>query len=88
MIITLKGQLQALADQSQIDTQLVSGESLRALIQRVAINISDEARKLILDDSGDVRASLFVALDGEHIRDLDQPAGGSELLLMPPMAGG
>lgn len=88
MIIILKGQLQAMAGQAQIETEVVSGESLSALIQRIATGTSDEARQLMVTDNGEVRSSLFVAVDGEHVRDLDQPAKGSELLLMPPMAGG
>ena len=88
MIITLKGQLQTMAGMSQIDAVVESSDTLRSLIQRVGNDTPDAARALILDDAGDVRASLFVALDGEHVRDLDQSASGNELLLMPPMAGG
>lgn len=88
MKIHFKGQLQAMAGQQEIDTEVRSGESIAVLIQRIAKALPAEASSLMLDDSGEVRSSLFIALNGEHTRDLQQAASGSELLLMPPMAGG
>lgn len=77
-----------MAGLTTIEAETIPTDTLRSVIQRVAIDMPKEASNLILDDADNVRASLFVALDGEHIRDLDQAAEGEELLLMPPMAGG
>jgi len=88
MNILLKGQLQTAAGVSETEITPHDGESLSGVIQRAAANLPEAARALILTDAGDVRNSLFIALDGDHTRDLDQPATANELLLMPPMAGG
>ncbi len=53
MIITLKGQLQAMAGTSQIEAGVESSDTLRSLIQRVGNDTPDAARALILDDAGE-----------------------------------
>jgi molybdopterin converting factor small subunit len=88
MKINFKGQLQAMAGMRELETDVLSGESIASLVQRIAIELPEEARRLILGKDDEVRNSLFIAVDGEHTRDLAQAASGFELLLMPPMAGG
>jgi len=88
MTITFKGQLQAAADCPSLEITPENGESIHTLIQRLAHSLPDEAQHLLLADDGSVRPSLFVALDNTHLHNLDTPATGNELILMPPMAGG
>ena len=88
MKIQLKGQLQTAAGMSNLEIEASGDETLRDVIQSAAQKLPEAAKALITDESGDVRASLFIAVDGEHTRDLDQPATANELILMPPMAGG
>lgn len=76
------------AGKTGVEAETADGDTIRTVIERTAGALTSEARALILDDAGAVRASLFVAIDGEHTRDLDQAATANELLLMPPMAGG
>lgn len=88
MKILLKGQLQTTAETDCVEVDILESQTLTDVIQAAAQNLPDAARNLILNDDGSVRASLFIAADGEHTRDLAQPATATELTLMPPMAGG
>lgn len=88
MRIQLQGQLQSTAGVSGVEVNTADGETLADVMERVAMGLPESARALMLDDAGDLRSSLFVAVDGVHTRDFSQPADGDEVLLMPPMAGG
>ncbi|NWK54365.1 MoaD/ThiS family protein [Verrucomicrobiaceae bacterium N1E253] len=90
MHILLQGQLGALTNSPIIDYPLVEETTVADLIQQICKRLPQEAQQLILHSDGSLRQSLFVAIDDNHLRDLNTliPPNTKELILMPPMAGG
>lgn len=90
MKILLQGQLAVTSGQHSIDKDISENTSIELLIQQLATTLPDESKALLLNDDDSVRVSLFVAIDGKHIRDYLTiiPTTTHELMLMPPMAGG
>ena len=90
MNILLQGQLAVASGQHSIEIEVSGNNSIEMLIQQLASTLSAEASALLLSDDGSVRSSLFVAIDGKHLRDYTSiiPEDTRELMLMPPMAGG
>lgn len=89
MKIIYQGQIGVVAGQTQEERAVNSEQSIASLIADIAKSQSAEVAKFLVDENGAVSASLFAALDGNHVLDYTAPVGAaSELLLMPPMAGG
>lgn len=90
MEILLQGQLAVTSGQHSLTQYLTESSSLEIFIQQLSETLPDAAKALLVNDKGDVRKSLFVAIDGEHFRDYSTlvPTEAKELMLMPPMAGG
>jgi molybdopterin converting factor small subunit len=90
MHILLQGQLSVAADFNHIQREVPEGTTVTQLILSIAQDLPREAKQLILKPDGTLRTSLFIALDNQHLRDTETiiPSDTSELILMPPMAGG
>ncbi len=89
MKVIYQGQIGVVAGLQSEDIIASGASSLAEVIAEIAASKSNDVQQFLLDDKGNVRQSLFVAVDGEHTRDFDQVIGEAhELLLMPPMAGG
>ncbi len=90
MNILLQGQLAVASGQHSIEKEITENTSIEMLIQQLSSTLPAEASALLLSDDGSVRSSLFVAIDGKHLRDytVTIPTTTRELMLMPPMAGG
>jgi molybdopterin converting factor small subunit len=90
MEILLQGQLAVTSGLSSIAHELTESTSVEALVHQLADQLPEEAKSLLVNNEGSVRKSLFVAIDGEHLRDYSTviSTDAKELMLMPPMAGG
>ena len=90
MNILLQGQLAVTSGQHSIAQVISENTSVEMLIQQLASTFPAEAKSLLVSDDGSVRSSLFVAIDGQHLRDYTTiiPTTAIEFMLMPPMAGG
>lgn len=89
MKVIYQGQIGVVAGLQSEELATRPDMKLSAVIREIAVTKSPDVQRFLLDTDGAVRQSLFVALNGEHVRDFDQPIGdATEILLMPPMAGG
>lgn len=89
MKIVYQGQIGIVAGLREEEISAETTNSVSDLVKAVATTKSVEVQKFLIDAQGEVRQSLFAALDGEHVQDYSAAIGGArELLLMPPMAGG
>ena len=89
MKVVYQGQIGAVAGLTEEEIQTEANQTIASVIQQIAAAKSAEVAKFLVDQDGEVRGSLFVAVDGTHQQDLSAVLGeASELLLMPPMAGG
>lgn len=89
--IEFRGQL-ALATETATITRDVEPDALVTdVLKSIATDENDQFRELVLDNDGECGSTLFVAIDGEHIRldaDATIPDGAREMVVMPPIAGG
>lgn len=89
--IEFRGQLALATKSAKITCEVPSGTGVAALLKDLAEKESEEFRKLILDDAGECGSTLFIAIDGEHIR-IDPgvviPDNARDMVVMPPIAGG
>ncbi|MFC4990807.1 MoaD/ThiS family protein [Rubritalea tangerina] len=90
MRILLQGQLAVTSGTHAIEHQIDSPTTLESLILLTAQQLPEAARDLLITPQKQIRSSLFVAVDGTHQRDYSTQLSPntSEIMLMPPMAGG
>jgi molybdopterin converting factor small subunit len=90
MKILLQGQLAVAAECHSLDLAVSADTTVEALIVEIAQSLPPAAQELLLNADQTVRATFFVALDGEHLRDYSTtiPTHAKEIMLLPPMAGG
>ena len=87
--VVFQGQIGVVAGLTEEVFNLSSELSIADAVSSIADAKGAAVAKFLVDADKSVRSSLFVALDGVHQADLSQSLGAaSELLLMPPMAGG
>ena len=89
--IEYRGQLGLVAEAARITHDVAPGTPVADVLKAVAAHESDRFRELVLSDNGECGSTLFVAIDGEHVR-IDEgaavPDGAREMVVMPPIAGG
>ncbi len=85
------GQLANAAGFSEEAVELEPGTTLQGAIERLAKTHGLEFAKLVMTETGELRASLLVVLDGEQAEG-DRASlkldGTQTVMLMPPIAGG
>ncbi|MGK0190091.1 MAG: molybdopterin converting factor small subunit [Verrucomicrobiales bacterium] len=89
--IEFRGQLALTTTAAKITREVAAGTSLVSLLQEVAAQESERFRELVFDENGDCGSTLFIAIDGEHVRvdgEATVPEGAREMVIMPPIAGG
>lgn len=93
MEITIQytGQLAGIAGVSEEQVDLGSDAVMRDLVAQLCERHGAAYANLVMTESGDLRSSVLVILDGEHtLGDSSQLplAGVRTILLMTPIAGG
>jgi hypothetical protein len=89
--IEYRGQLALATASARVTRDVEPGTLVSDLLKALAADESDAFRRLVLDESGDCGSTLFVALDGEHVRINSStmiPDNAREMVVMPPIAGG
>ena len=91
LTVTYTGQLAEAAGTSEEELEIESGEKLRSVIDTLAERHGEKFSTLLRDDSGQVRSTVLVVLDGAQAtgdKD-DLPLKDvRDLMLMTPIAGG
>ena len=89
--IEYRGQLALSTESPKIKRDVQAGTAVAEVLKSIAADETERFRELVLDSDGECGSTLFVAIDGEHIR-LDSnatvPDGAREMIIMPPIAGG
>ena len=89
--IEYRGQLALATASARFTREVVAGTVVTDLLKTLAADDGEQFRRLVLDENGECGSTLFVALDGEHLR-LDAvatiPDSAREMVVMPPIAGG
>jgi len=89
MKIIYQGQIGVVAGLNSEEREVTDGTTVASLISEIAAGMPQEVAKFLIDSDGKVNSSLFVAVDNDHVLDMNTPLKDArELLLMPPMAGG
>jgi molybdopterin converting factor small subunit len=89
--VEFRGQLALSAGaDSVIELGIEPGMLLRELLEQLASSRDERFRELVFDAEGNCGATLFVAMNGEHVRATGAviPEGTREIVIMPPIAGG
>jgi molybdopterin converting factor small subunit len=74
-----------------VDTESVEmadGASLQAAVDAAAARHTAKFRSLVLDDSGTLRRSLLVMVNGAPARANAALTADDEITILPPIAGG
>lgn len=91
LTIDYTGQLASVTGLSEELVEVRDGETLGELLRgRLALH-GEKFEELVFDDTGKIRTTLLVALDGEQAtgdRDQQSLLGIKVLMLMTPIAGG
>jgi len=89
MKIVYQGQIGVIAGFREESIPVDPVCSVADVVKGIAMNKPEDVQRFLVDGEGEVRQSLFAALDGEHVQNYSAQVGDAkELLLMPPMAGG
>jgi|MDTC01.3.fsa_nt_gb molybdopterin converting factor small subunit len=88
--VNYSGQLALASAVAEETIDIREGDTVLGLVSRVAKRHGEAFQKLVFQDDGSIECTLFMALDGEQVTDLNQPilVHHRELMLMPPIAGG
>lgn len=88
--IEYAGQVRRYAGTDREDRDCEAGTTVAGLLRTRADEADDALRRFLVDDAGDLRASLMVAVNGSHlVAGEDRPlAEGDVVLLLSPVAGG
>ncbi|MCB1099674.1 MAG: MoaD/ThiS family protein [Verrucomicrobiales bacterium] len=89
--IEYRGQLALAAASAKVRRDVEPGTLVSDLLKALAADEGDDFRRLVLDENGECGSTLFVAVDGEHVRTdagATLPENAREMVVMPPIAGG
>lgn len=89
--IEYRGQLALAATSPRTTCEVKPGTQVADVLRTLAEPESDQFRELALSADGRCGTTLFVAIDGEHMRlgaGAVVPEGAKEMIVMPPIAGG
>jgi MoaD family protein len=84
------GQLATITGTASESREVAGGADARTLLSAVAAQYGDGAKRIILDDAGNLRPSLIVMVNGAVI-DKGKPLAlkdGDAVSLLPAIAGG
>ena len=84
------GQLALASAAAEESIAFAEGTTVQEIVAQVAELHGEGFKRLVFQEDGRIERTLFVALDGEQVTDLDTPLSKHhrELMLMPPIAGG
>ena len=89
MKITYQGQIGVVAGLNSELREVSAEATVAEIVAEIAASHKADVARFLVDGDGGVNASLFVALDDDHVIDYTVKVGDArEILLMPPMAGG
>lgn len=88
----LEAQLRTVSGHSRVSMDAPEGCTLHEAVRRLADGLDGSIRPHLLNESGAVRSSLLIVVNGESVY-ADEAAAlklpeSAEILLMPPIAGG
>ncbi len=90
IVVSHRGQLALATGVPEEEIDVESGSTVGSVLEAASERHGEAFSKFVFDESGAMRNTLLVAIDGEQVTSEDEVLGDGamEITLMPPIAGG